>query len=210
MEYSELKKKHFGTNDTDKKLTDEEIISSLEVIATTRNCNECKIRNCKWGTCNCSQITANAALDLINRQKAEIEKLEKENTVFGEIIKKQDDEISALRKDLLKRENLEESFSKSVKQFDKRLEKTVKLERAEAVKEFAEKLKNEINIRTTYSREQDKNVMRMIDNLIFGNLKDGESGAELSPEELLKLELMMKGLSDENPLKQLTGGAGGV
>lgn len=45
---------------------------------------------------------------------------------------------------------------------------------------------------------------------IFGNLKDGESGAELSPEELLKLELMMKGLSDEQPLKQLTGGAGGV
>ena len=75
MEYSELKKRHFGNNDTDKKLTDEEIISSLEVIATTRNCNECKIRNCKWETCNCSQITANVALDLINRQKAEIERL---------------------------------------------------------------------------------------------------------------------------------------
>ena len=75
MEYSELKKRHFGTNDTNKKLTDEEIISSLEVIAATRNCDECKIRNCKWGTCNCSQITANAALDLINRQKAEIERL---------------------------------------------------------------------------------------------------------------------------------------
>ena len=64
---------------TDKKFTDEEIKSSLEVIATTRNCNECKIRNCKWGTCNCSQITANAALDLINRQKAEIERLKAEN-----------------------------------------------------------------------------------------------------------------------------------
>lgn len=63
MEYSELKKRHFGTNDTDKKLTDEEIISSLEVIATTRNCNECKIRNCKWGTCNCSQITAGILRD---------------------------------------------------------------------------------------------------------------------------------------------------
>lgn len=61
---------------TDKKITDEEIKSSLEVIATTRNCNECKIRNCKWGTCNCSQITANAALDLINRQQAKIENLE--------------------------------------------------------------------------------------------------------------------------------------
>ena len=57
------------------KISDDEIISSLEVIATTRNCSECKIRNCKWGDCNCSQITANAALDLINRQKAEIERL---------------------------------------------------------------------------------------------------------------------------------------
>ena len=75
MEYSELKKRHFGNNDTDKKLTDEEIISSLEVIAATGNCEECEIRNCKWGTCNCSQITANVALDLINRQKAEIERL---------------------------------------------------------------------------------------------------------------------------------------
>lgn len=70
---------------TNKKITDEEIKSSLEVIATTRNCNECKIRNCKWGTCNCSQITANAALDLINRQKAEIEKL-KGSTIVSNIM----------------------------------------------------------------------------------------------------------------------------
>lgn len=60
---------------TDKKYTNGDIISSLKVIATTRNCNECKIRNCKWGTCNCEQITANAALELINRQKSEIERL---------------------------------------------------------------------------------------------------------------------------------------
>ena len=59
----------------DKKLTDEEIISSLEVIATTCNCNECKIRSGRWGTCNCSETTANAALDLINHQKAEIDSL---------------------------------------------------------------------------------------------------------------------------------------
>ena len=88
MEYSELKKRHFGNNDTNKKLTDEEIKSSLEVIATTRNCDECKIRNCKWGTCNCSQITANAALDLINRQKAEIEKL-KGSTIVSNIMESQ-------------------------------------------------------------------------------------------------------------------------
>ena len=104
MEYSELKKRHFGTNDTDKKLTDEEIISS------------------------------NAALDLINRQKAEIERLEK-------VLNGRDQLVNALNK-------------------------CYKQAKSEAVKEFSEKLKNEINIRTTYSREQDKNVIRMIDNLI--------------------------------------------
>ena len=59
------------------RISDDEIISSLEVIATTRNCSECKIRNCNWGDCNCSQITANAALGLINRQKEEIDRLRK-------------------------------------------------------------------------------------------------------------------------------------
>mgnify|MGYP002761758935 CR=1 FL=1 len=63
--------------DYENKVSDDEIISSLEVISTTRNCNECKIRNCKWGDCDCSQITANTALDLINRQKTEIERLQK-------------------------------------------------------------------------------------------------------------------------------------
>ena len=63
---------------TDKKYIDEDTISSLELIATTRNCNECKIRNCEWGTCNCEQITANAALNLIKPQKIEIERLRKE------------------------------------------------------------------------------------------------------------------------------------
>ena len=94
---------------TDKKITDEEIKSSLEVIATTRNCNECKIRNCKWGTCNCSQITANAALDLINRQQAEIERLEK--------IRKADNNLITS------------------------LNKCYETAKAEAYKEFAEKLK---------------------------------------------------------------------
>lgn len=64
--------------DYENKVSDDEIISSLEVIAITRNCNECKIRNCRWGDCNCSQITATAALDLINRQKTEIEQWKEE------------------------------------------------------------------------------------------------------------------------------------
>ena len=70
-------------------LTDEDIISSLKVIATTRNCNKCKIRNCKWGTCNCEQITANAALELINHQKSEIERLKKEVSVARDVVCKE-------------------------------------------------------------------------------------------------------------------------
>ena len=91
----------------DKKYTDKDIISSLEVIATTCNCNECKIRSGRWGTCNCSETTANAALDLINRQKAEIERL-RGSTIVNNIMESQ----------RIKREA-----------------------KAEAVKEFAEKLK---------------------------------------------------------------------
>ncbi len=79
---------------SDKKFTDEEIKSSLEVIATTQNCNECKIRNCKWGTCNCSQITANVALDLISRQKEEIERL-KNRDMQVEVSDKLEREIKA-------------------------------------------------------------------------------------------------------------------
>ena len=123
---------------TDKKFTDEEIISSLEVIATTCNCNECKIRNCKWGTCNCSQITANAALDLINRQKAEIEKL-KGSTIVSNIMESQ----------RIKREA-----------------------KAEAYKEFTERLKNKIKTecnpygKPTFDYDTSLAIMRYIDNLV--------------------------------------------
>lgn len=41
---------------------------------------------------------------------------------------------------------------------------------------------------------------------IFGNLKAGETGQELTPEEIAKLNALMNGLSDEQPLKALTDG----
>ena len=121
---------------TDKKITDEEIKSSLEVIATTRNCNECKIRNCKWGTCNCSQITANAALDLINRQQAEIERLEK--------IRKADNNLITS------------------------LNKCYETAKAEAYKEFAEKLKEKCyeDFQETYEMLSPYVTDDYIDNLL--------------------------------------------
>ena len=41
---------------------------------------------------------------------------------------------------------------------------------------------------------------------IFGSLKEGESGTELTDEEMLKLNFLIKGLSDEQPLKALEAG----
>ena len=40
---------------------------------------------------------------------------------------------------------------------------------------------------------------------LFGKLKEGERGAQLSPEEEAKLYAMMRGLSDESPLLQIEG-----
>lgn len=119
---------------TDKKFTDEEIKSSLEVIATTRNCNECKIRNCKWGTCNCSQITANVALDLLKRQKTEIERLKSMNQAKLDCIHdlQKKNEILSRNADTAFQDGLNERrdlFAPEIK--------------SEAYKEFAEKLKEE-------------------------------------------------------------------
>lgn len=97
-------------------MTDEEVIKALQY------CEDCS-----------ANINIDI-IDLIKRQKAEIEALYQINA-------KSEKEIYELRKRLLSRENLEESFNRSVRAFDKRLEKTVKLERAAAYKEFAERLK---------------------------------------------------------------------
>ena len=102
----------------DKKYTDKDIISSLEVIATTCNCNECKIRSGKWGTCNCSETTANAALDLINRQKAEIKELKRKNEILSR--------------------NADNAFQEGLNECRELFEPEIK---AEAYKEFAERLK---------------------------------------------------------------------
>ena len=114
---------------TDNKYTNEDIISSLEVIATTCNCNECKIRSGRWGNCNCSETTANAALDLINHQKAEIDRL-----------KEWENLLKAEKHSLIK---------------------------AEAIKEFAERLK-EKSYKTIRNYGLTKDVVEVydIDNLI--------------------------------------------
>lgn len=127
----------------DKKLTDEEIKSSLEVIATTQNCNECKIRNCKWGTCNCSQITANTALDLINRQQEQLEATIAGQETLQKALAEKNAEIERRKNNLfckvvIDEEKMRNIINEKVAEF----ELDIELIKTEAYKEFAARLKS--------------------------------------------------------------------
>ena len=119
------------------RISDDEIISSLEVIATTRNCNECKIRNCNWGDCNCSQITANAALDLINRLQAEIDELKHERKVLIEDIHCSADKINEQLEEIEKLKIENKSLRSAANCYKLHYSEA----RTEAIKEFAYRLK---------------------------------------------------------------------
>lgn len=134
---------------TDKKLTDEEIIKALEG----------SILNAKWCDSKAWSIEIyklESALDLINRQKAEYENL--------------DTKLKAMRgaANSYKAENerLNEIIKNCHKEILQKCDSCNNRIKTEAYKEFAERLKNEINVRTTLSREQDKNVIHMMYNLL--------------------------------------------
>ena len=110
-------------------MTDNEIKKALECCSKDNiDCEQCPAN----GLCDSDDYCfTGAILDLINRQKEEIERL----------------------KYLLDYE--EKKYDLCAKRFFK-----------EGVKEFAERLKSEIDIRPTYSREQNKYVFFLIDNLL--------------------------------------------
>lgn len=97
---------------TDHKFTDEEVIKALECCLLSNSCaSHCPYDDGKDDCIECTSMLANDALDLIKRQKAEIERLKKSNDVLRE-----DNSILATE------------YAKKV--------------RAEAIKEFAERLKH--------------------------------------------------------------------
>ncbi len=59
----------------DKKLTDNEIIKALECCVNNGDCRECALNPKKGNYGYCTEFAIKSALDLINRQKAEIERL---------------------------------------------------------------------------------------------------------------------------------------
>ena len=123
MEYSELKKRHFGNNDTDKKFTDREIIKALEYcLADKIECDKCALqRECESNPFY--SAIAKYALDLIKRQKAEIKRLKE----CPKCVYEYDSEVT------------EYCIQGPCPNF-----KTVEQIKAEAYKEFAEKLEEKL------------------------------------------------------------------
>lgn len=128
---------------TDKKFTDEEIIRNYEWCTgcASDRCRECTLEEEGF----CEEELQDLVLDLINRQKSEIERLKE----CPKCVYEYDGEVT------------EYCVQGPCPNF-----KTVEQIKAEAYKEFAEKLENEINCRTTLSRQQDKNVVHIIHNLL--------------------------------------------
>lgn len=65
-------------------MTDAEIIKALECCCKNNNCEGCPLDYLTFSS-QCASELAIKSLDLINRQKAEIESLQKENNLFADL-----------------------------------------------------------------------------------------------------------------------------
>ena len=101
-------------------MTDEQIIKALEYCSTDIRENTCP-KCAFYKKHRCSTLMLNAVSDLINRQKAEIKKLEKENEKQKAMLEAIDNEMMPLP-------------------FETDFDKAIKTAKSEAIKEFAERL----------------------------------------------------------------------
>ena len=146
----------------DKKLTDKEIVKALECCKFDGDCLACPMNHYKDGICSNEMLKS--ALDLINRQKAEIERLnfvrtrdaqqynEKisdqahTNCLLYDMYDKAIKEVKELEEKLKTAETeIERLKAKQEKCFycTEQANKKISEIKAEAYKEFADRLKNE-------------------------------------------------------------------
>lgn len=110
-------------------MTDNDIIKALEYCASSKTSDACK--GCPLlrdnGSCRDDGLLLyESALEIINRQKAEITDLKAKKKICAEVIARQDKEI--------------ENLSKAVDNYESCL-RSVEVIRANAIKEFADRLK---------------------------------------------------------------------
>ena len=150
-------------------MTDDEIITALECCNSGRLKYPCEI--CPLRMDDCEYILPKRALDIINQQKAEIERLKQENKEYCEdnrIIAYQrnqrDKEIRALHNQL-----------NGLNFMDKQI-------KSEAVKGFADRLKNEMRLEDDCQYDcmgclyACKEYVPMIDNLVKEMTEVQENG----------------------------------
>ena len=95
-------------------MTDEQIIKALECCIAQENCEKVSCEICPYDRVyDCKEVMLQNTLDLIYRQKAEIEKLGNQNTIL-------------------------------LKSKCKKINAATKVIKSEAIKEFAERLKEEL------------------------------------------------------------------
>lgn len=125
---------------TDKKLTDNEIIKALECCLSpvAESCNDCPFYEE-----NCLEIsTERLALDLIYRQKEEIERLKNANRMFEFLEEAVYHTKGDLRFDFKTIEAKNDAISRFIDKFS-----NMQIVRIEAIKDFVEKYKTEIKER---------------------------------------------------------------
>lgn len=134
---------------TDHKFTDDEIIKAAECCFLEKRCEGCPLDR-GVGDASCIKDLHSAVLDLFNRQKAEIEKLEKLDELAERSIEASTAVINDLRSEVAllndANTNLQDLYQAEKSKVLKKQEKLImayrKLQTAksEAIKEFAENL----------------------------------------------------------------------
>lgn len=114
---------------TDKKLTDKEIIQTLNRCSKGIGCFGCA--KAYMHSANCIRILEAECLDIINRQKSEIKKLKSNYSKLCKYTEKKELELAEINADI--------SWFREAK--ISRLAPAIKEIKAEACKEFAERLK---------------------------------------------------------------------
>lgn len=125
-------------------MTDAEIIKALEChnICRISKCEECPL----FPTNECSAELSGYAIDLVNRKNAKINQLEQNLKEAHIDIKEKQAEIERRKNNLFCKVVIDEETMRSIiNEKVQEFELDIKSIKAEAIKEFAERLKDNIN-----------------------------------------------------------------
>lgn len=143
-------------------MTDAEIIKALKCCLDTSplTCKDCPMFNVTNSTMVCSKIVTKFALDLINRQQAQLADERAKIEICAETISRQDEEIERLRNENeILSKNADTAFQDGLNEAQDLYDEQIKDEvKAESIKEFAERLKNEIISETAYGCDSNQHT----------------------------------------------------